>query len=256
LQPSDIKVIPQQEGLPQPRKPRKRRQPRQKYWVSFAPDEKLTISDKAWQCIEGAFGVPMPTTLRKAVFKATQLYLTQVRFERAAVPIAEIVSKIDAFKKWGAAFLGLLPARRDTSDANSYAKSLIKKYWGDDSPLDDPEPDGEPDPFEELYDRVEELRDRVTPLLPACDAALTELKSDKDDDAFKDEAWDEWLDSITEIAEAHGLRTGAGKDDMPHPFVTLVRTLQKCLPAKYQRSTVSDAATAMAIGRSRSRGSR
>jgi hypothetical protein len=248
LQSSDTKVIAKQEGLPQPRK---RRQPRQKYWVSFAPDEKLTISDKAWRCIEDAFGVPMPTTLREAMFEVTQLYLTRVRFEQAAVPIAEIVSKIDAFKKWGAAFLSLLPARRDPSDANSYAKSLIKKYWGD-----DPEADGEQDPFEELYDRVEELRDRVASLPSACYSALTELNGDEDDDAFKDEAWHEWLDSLTKIAEEHGLPPGARKDgEGPYSFVTLVRTLQKCLPAKYRRSTVSDDATATAIWRSRSRGS-
>jgi hypothetical protein len=222
-------------------------------WFSVAPIEReFTIKDSDWKQIEGACRRSIPPASRRAISKATQWFLHHEKYERAVAPVAEAVLRVEAYKRGASKLLDSLPAHRDNSDANGYAKSLIRQCWRHGLPLEETrEPDEEPrlpDPFEELYDLAASLRS-------ACDAALTELKIDAEDnteDPFKEgEAWDEWIRRVIQALQKALVRVtarqdrGAGKPQSP--FVELVWKLQECLPVGARRHMNSKPALASAI---------
>ncbi len=97
-----------------------------------------------------------------------------------------------------------------------------------------------------------------------CDRALVELRAQKDDGFRRGEMWELWVRKLTAILSKNDLPTRVRKDAdktktaRPSPFVSFIRELQACLPARYRRSHAvrsdfeANAALSTAIVRSRS----
>jgi hypothetical protein len=103
---------------------------------------------------------------------------------------------------------------------------------------------------------LDELRELLTELSIACHRALGEIKETKDSGFHKGEAWDQWVQALTEIAAKCNLPTGASKGTDKStrdssPFVNVVQELQECAPAECRRHTHSLIALTDAIVRAR-----
>jgi hypothetical protein len=87
-------------------------------------------------------------------------------------------------------------------------------------------------------------------LIFASQDALRELNDTKDEGLKEGEAWDRWVNELTDLARAYGLRPGVRKDSdkqrRTSPFVELVWELQKNTPygRSHSRGAVAGAITA------------
>ena len=89
--------------------------------------------------------------------------------------------------------------------------------------------------------------------MAACDYALNHLSAAH---GYRGgEAWNSWIQGLTQIAEEHSLPAGVSteldRNGRPLPFVGLVQELERYLPANARPRERSPAALAMAISRAR-----
>jgi hypothetical protein len=99
--------------------------------------------------------------------------------------------------------------------------------------------------------RGEHFQGVLRSLVFACDCALNDL--DAAEGSGDGQAWDWWIQVLTQIVQRHDLPYGARfveRSGKPSPFVALVRALQQHLPARHM---FSDEALAKAIQRAQGR---
>ena len=129
------------------------------------------------------------------------------------------------------------PSREQQESVHSYTDHLIRRHFND--------------PRLAGGWRGDHFQGVLRSLVFACDCALKDLGAAEG--SGNGQAWDWWIQALTQIVQRHGLPYGARiveTSGKPSPFVALVRALQQHVPDKH---TFSDEALAKAIRRARGR---
>jgi hypothetical protein len=220
--------------------------PRPTISIAHADDvPPIAFTDEVWQAIEHAYGRQLNADVRQQITTVATEYLKDCVFERTAAPKAMARKRLKRIRRAagdlekvmhdGEAFCASSDelSREQQQSAHSYANHLIRRY------LDEP-----------LLAR-DKLRHFLHTLVVACDCALDDLSAAE---GYRDgQAWDWWIQGLTEIAQRHELPYGpriveaSGK---PSPFVALVRALQEHVPPRHM---FSDEGLAKAIQRAQGR---
>jgi len=190
----------------------------------------LKISKNDWQKMETAYGHPIATPLRRRILIATREYLDWVEFEQKADPTANCEQRIGSIKKAVGIFRRAILAcpAGFSPQANFIAMRLISTHMGL--------------PFKGRHGLQNLALKLDRDVSKSCERALAELKSQKDSGFRRGEMWELWVRKLTAILSKNELPTQVRKDAdkakavKPSPFVSIIRELQACLPAKYRKS--------------------
>jgi hypothetical protein len=241
--------------------------------VASAERRKVTISEDDWKRIEKAYGRKLSPEARRDIHEKTQEFVDRAGFEQNAEPVSDACDRISTIAR---AADSLRSALNDGDhDADVHARTLIKKHLRAIKKRDLESLDGgaSADTLNGVSenntyvgdntgdvmtenanegintdDTLRAISSDMMPLIFASQDALKELNDTKDGGLKEGEAWVRWVNELTDIAKARGLRWRVRKDSdnriSPSPFVELVWELQ--MNAPYGRSH-SRGAMAVAI---------
>jgi hypothetical protein len=203
-----------------------------------------SFTNDDWQRIEAAYGYSVPVTAREQIQSATLKFAFSAELEGVAQPVKESREHLLDIKHVMAAACDKLfkNPQDERWDSRCYANRLLERNVREAG----------------LAGRrrysLRSLDSVLVSVIAGCDLSLEQLENPKNQGPRNGDAWEEWVRCVSQIAEAHGLPTGAskGKDrnktkSPPSAFVTLIRELQELIPEKYRRSTHSVGALAAAI---------
>jgi hypothetical protein len=203
----------------------------------------INIRDLDWELMEKAYGLPLPPAVRGQIEEASVEFVSAAAFELTVAPVAEAQKEVNRILSAVEQLIDALATPSKTVDGAHYAKHLLRNHirskWL---------PDPTVLPYQDPLSAISQI---LTSLVIACHRSFEELDN-PDYSVQEGEAWERWIRSLTALFASAALPTGARKDNPEaSPFVALVRELQKCLPADFQRHTHSDLALSKAIGRAR-----
>jgi hypothetical protein len=240
------------------------------------------FTDEDWQTIERAYGRHLNADVRQQITTVTSQYSKDCVFERTAAPKAIAYERIERIRR---AAGGLEKVLRDSKPFSASTDDLARKQQQqqeheqqeqqEQEQQEQEQQEQEQEQQEQEQEQQEQQRSatdyligryfndpRLVPgwrgdhlrgvlrsLVFACDCVLNDL--DAAEGSGDGQAWDWWIQSLTQIVQRHDLPYGARiveTSGQPSPFVALVRALQEHVPAKHMSS---DDALAKAIRRAR-----
>jgi len=209
------------------------------------------FTDEEWQAIERAYARQLNADVRQQITTVTTQYLKDCVFERTAAPKAMARERLQRIRR-GADDLEkvMLDSEPFSTSADelsreqqeqqqsvrSYTDHLIRRHFND--------------PRLAAGWRGDDFQGVLRSLIVACDCALNDLNAAE---GSGDQAWDWWIQALTQIVQGHDLPYGARiveTSGKPSSFVALVRALQQHVPDKHM---FSDEALAKAIQRAQAR---
>ena len=209
-------------------------------FASAGSGPRLKIFQADWQRIETAYGLSLPSELRRKVLKITREYLQEATLEKRAPIASQAEDRVKAIKNAAGIFRDavLRCPSNIAREVDFYARQLISKH----ARL----------PFQGGRDGLQNLAFEARWVLNACNLAMAELKGLEKGNFREGEAWDRWIRNLTKLMRHRKLPIAARKDtdkqmQSSSPFVFFIGELQKCIPAEYRRSTQSQGALAQAI---------
>jgi hypothetical protein len=213
------------------------------------------FTDEEWQTIERAYGRHLNADVREQIATVTTQYLKDCIFERTAAPKAVAYKRIERIRR---AASGLEKVLRDSKPFSASTDDLPRKQEQEQQ-----EQEQQRSVADYLIGRYfndprlvpgwggDHLQGVLRSLVFACDCVLNDL--DAAEGSGDGQAWDWWIQALTQIVQRHDLPYGARIVETsaePSPFVALVRALQEQVPARH---TFSDEALAKAIQRAQAR---
>jgi hypothetical protein len=209
-------------------------------FASAGSGPRLKIFQADWQRIETAYGLSLPSELRRKVLKITREYLQEATLEKRAPIASQAEDRVKAIKNAAGIFRDAVLRRPSNiaCEVDFYARQLISKH----ARL----------PFQGGRDGLQNLAFEARWVPNACNLAMAELKGLEKGNFREGEAWDRWIRNLTKLMRQRKLPVAARKDTDKQkqgssPFVFFIGELQKCIPAEYRRSRQSQGALAQAI---------
>src|SRR5262245_1373068 len=216
------------------------------------------FTNEEWQVIERAYARQLNADVRQQITTVTTQYLKDCVFERTAAPKAMAREGLQRIRRETGDLEKVLldsePFSTPTDELSreqqeqqqqsvrSYTDHLIRRYFYD--------------PRLAARWRGDDFQGVLRSLIVACDCALNDLNAAE---GSGDQAWDWWIQALTQIVQRYDLPYGARiveTSGEPSPIVALVRevqlliALQGHVPARHM---FSDGALAKAIQRAQGR---
>jgi hypothetical protein len=240
------------------------RPPKKYHFTIFHHYDDFEIKESYWADIESQSGYKLGHLSRSAILASIRYFLSMVEGERNAPLLYGPDPRSGKSSKRSGAEERL---RRIRQRANSLLETLneIEDYTSDKPELEADELIGMNCDRPELGGRSVAPRSRfctrrlaniLKDFVPACDAAMKELKMLERAEFFKDgDAWNEWVVALAKIIAKQGLRIstsmyyGTSKENNLPNFVRLIRALHKIIPPELVQHHSTDDALAKAAQR-------
>jgi hypothetical protein len=240
------------------------RPPKKYHFTTVHHYDDFEIKESDWADIESQSGYKLEQLSRSAILASIRYFLPMAEGERNAPLLYDPDPRSGNPSKRSGAEERL---RRIRQRANSLLEALneIEDYTSDTPELEADELIGMNCDRPELGGRSVPPRSRfctrrlaniLTDFVPACDAAMKELKIFERAELFKDgNAWNEWVVALAQIIAKQGLQVSASmyygtskKSNLPN-FVRLIRALHKIIPPELVSRHSTDEALAKAAQR-------
>jgi uncharacterized membrane protein YccC len=213
----------------------------------------FAIPECAWSRIEASYGRELPSSARDQFSKATAHYVDMAAAEQAAPSALPARDRLVRLRKLATDLHAELDERNSFAAGRPefYADQLIYFHLQHPGATTEALRPGR----EHLL--LAPVAGDLQRFIAACDAAASEMEATSKPGYWREgSAWNNWIDALSRIAEAHGLPTAATETikiaaDELSPFVPFVAALQETLPAELRRSTGSLVALTGSIKRAR-----
>jgi hypothetical protein len=195
----------------------------------------FSVNGVQWRRIEKAYGSSLPPDVRANIVQATEAYVFLHSFEQTSGGLAKVKVILEAHDKAATRFFNeLFAGPSAVSDAGTYAHYLIERNFKT----------SELKPGARGLDVFLNL---LRAFHVACNASIKQLNDPSSPALKMSNAWNVWVDRLSEILFDGKLPLSARKGTKSLPFVAFVWELQASLPSECRCYAQSQASLADAL---------